>query len=87
MRTYYRARIKFFDLYLAVAFEVTLNINNLENISRDDVSVNVLVGEVDENAIKKLLDGCPQGIQVLRTFIVNVEGYIKFLKSIKRKVH
>lgn len=84
----------FFVIYTSFDFRVTFTVINIELKLVWDVEVNFAdevlcenyvkvrarVGCVNERAVKKCIDGCPQGFAAFKVFASNVKDYMNSLK-------
>ncbi|GLV40325.1 hypothetical protein CBL_04126 [Carabus blaptoides fortunei] len=72
------------NLFLRIAFEVTINLSNIDNVSEMEINVKTLVGNIRELEVKRLAKGCPQGLPFLRAYILSIEEYLRFLQNTKQ---
>lgn len=62
-----------------LAWDVEVNFTD-EHLNEDSVKVSARVGTVNERAVKKCINGCPQGFSAFRPFITNIKNYMSSLK-------
>lgn len=67
---------------LEVIWEVKVNFLDTP-LSEDSVEAKAKLGYVNEKAVKRCINGCPQGFAVFNPFIANIKSYMSTLKPRK----
>lgn len=67
------------NIDLMLVWDIEVNFAN-EVLNEESVKVEARLGAVNEKAVKKCINGCPQGFAAFTPFTSNVKSYMNSLK-------
>ncbi|KAK9875160.1 hypothetical protein WA026_005951 [Henosepilachna vigintioctopunctata] len=71
------------DLELLNKWVFTMDLSDLENITKTSISVRAPIGRVNEKYLQDLVLECPKGIDFLQNYFSKIQNYLLLLKNRK----
>ncbi|KAL3276153.1 hypothetical protein HHI36_020872 [Cryptolaemus montrouzieri] len=79
----FRASFQIMRIDLMVEWDFQIDLSDLDQITKDSVTVKAVYGTVNEKYVLDLVEQCPKGIEFIHCFFDKIHGYIEIL--LKRK--